>query len=751
MYRIKDIIHIIKNKEAILFLGSGISTFYPTCLPDSKGLIDILISSLPKLPINKKVVDNLRKNIFLRPEVCFMYFHKYLMESLLYLFTLFKDSSPNFCHFFLAELLRRGYCNIITTNYDDALENALEDNNYNVVAKEEDFSKPFGDRLIIKLHGCAKKDEYSCLLDIRDVSFQTSKLKAKIVKELSKDKIVLFIGYSGRDMDIFPILNSLKCSSMIWITLPIEESKEDLLTRTYSKDMRDRLIRKYRGALIEERIENLIKELREALNFRVVAQSKFFFDVNEKKRRVKTYIRKRLNDFNTAMILGEICNHLGLNKEALKFFRFAKSNCSFKDSYIVDVEIAKLLSQTEESDKAIRIFSNVIHSSCNIEKITAHRCLAEIYRIRQNWAEALPNIEQAIKLSEPLKNYSEIGWCVLTQANIFSDRMLKKEDDIIEIYRKARRYSKKGKDLQGYAQGTLDLGSLYYTRCRYNQANRLYQQAGEQFMQIYDKTGLAMALANLAMLKTEFGKLKTAIEYRNEACLLFEELHKKRSVASSLANLAWTYLECGFTDKALDNIKKSFQIARKVDFKGIQHYLLILKTNCYLRRFETKKALELMEKIEETDITQEFVFGQYLFLKTKVYFLFGDFKNTLLCLNRLIKQITSPHAFLLAKAYFLKSQVYISKRKLLKAVYLVHHAIRAAEPYNYYLAYIFVTYFITIMSDYRLCQKHKRQLTALKKKRKKIMEKLSFRKMKWEIEVANNIIKLNLANKMLLI
>ncbi len=105
-------------------------------------------------------------------------------------------------------LIKLNPCHIITTNYDNLLEQAALHNNenYHVVRRDEDIPYNHGERMIIKMHG--DFDSRKIVLtenDYYDYQLNYPLIRAFILS-LFASKLILFVGFSFNDANIKNIL-----------------------------------------------------------------------------------------------------------------------------------------------------------------------------------------------------------------------------------------------------------------------------------------------------------------------------------------------------------------------------------------------------------------------------------------------------------------------------------------------------------------------------------------------------------------
>lgn len=131
-------------------------------------------------------------------------------------------------------------CHIITTNYDDLLEQAAMCNNkqYYVVAKDEDLPLNKGEKMIIKMHGdFANNNIVLTENDYYDYR-RNFPLINSFLLSLFATKVVLFIGFSFNDINLKFILrqvSSILGRKMQRVYLLTDENK-DALAYSYFKN-----------------------------------------------------------------------------------------------------------------------------------------------------------------------------------------------------------------------------------------------------------------------------------------------------------------------------------------------------------------------------------------------------------------------------------------------------------------------------------------------------------------------------------
>ena len=120
---------------------------------------------------------------------------------------------PNIVHYTLVEYASRHRVPIFTTNFDLMFEEAADRLNIKpkVVMKPQDWSADLSgtDVIICKLHGSIDKDGSPDLKSLLTTMTQISTMNTwwiESIRKLMERYHLCFVGYSGRDIDIFPFV-----------------------------------------------------------------------------------------------------------------------------------------------------------------------------------------------------------------------------------------------------------------------------------------------------------------------------------------------------------------------------------------------------------------------------------------------------------------------------------------------------------------------------------------------------------------
>ena len=292
--RCQDLIHLMTDRLLIPFLGAGVNL--TNCPPQPPGEEDVFDPDGPYLPNGKQLSKSIAgasrypwrdmsllrvswyASYALRDDGVVVYGKDRLYKHLHRIFT--RDYDPTDVHKFLASLPKRlekkGYPNrhqiIVTTNYDDQLERAFDDEGqaYDIisyverrgfrltphdgpqrfVSNDDYVTAPLDRTLILKIHGAVDRQfwQRSSFVITEDdyidyVAFRIpDQIPATLLEEIQSRRF-LFLGYSLSDWNLRVLLRSIKVHS------PFEETTLAVMN---SYEEWDPMYWKRHGVLLEK-------------------------------------------------------------------------------------------------------------------------------------------------------------------------------------------------------------------------------------------------------------------------------------------------------------------------------------------------------------------------------------------------------------------------------------------------------------------------------------------------------------------
>ncbi len=325
---------LIANKTPLSFFGgAGISMHEPSFLPDwknfrtslLKALIDRLLSNEFITNQNAKIIEDellnfdslygsVSNGFWLKPEVVLQWIRSYIPTIVDNSLKVFNLGDPNINHSVLAYIAKHSNTLIGTCNFDTLIEDSMENigSKYTIFAsnRKSGHSQSFSEFKInentlrknciplLKVHGCISVPT-TIKATITQVSRPISQGLKDSFKSFISDRLIIVVGYSGRDLDILNEIkaNATKSRGVLWLS--------------YNEN-----------SIISEvrQISNVsfaLGDLNEFFNaLKVLLKIKL--QINKKRNLIiDNYLKKAVSHSQiipTAMALSELSTHIGCNK-----------------------------------------------------------------------------------------------------------------------------------------------------------------------------------------------------------------------------------------------------------------------------------------------------------------------------------------------------------------------------------------------------------------------------------------------------
>jgi len=231
-----ELLEHLSAGDVVFFAGAALSMRPPSYLPLAFQLVDNTVRAVCGQELSRFYPEILpsirgqRRIALLAPELIFQTVYnvvgEYGLDILSILDTRPASNRANHNHRILAKAAGNYFNMIITTNFDLLIEEALEHERraYKVYASEDSFPSPnqlesLSHISIIKLHGSID-DKSSIVATVNQAGTYLPNKKAQVLEYILQNFYVCFVGYSGADMDIFPVLQRTACKGIFWLLKP---------------------------------------------------------------------------------------------------------------------------------------------------------------------------------------------------------------------------------------------------------------------------------------------------------------------------------------------------------------------------------------------------------------------------------------------------------------------------------------------------------------------------------------------------
>lgn len=530
-----QIVDLLKKRQLVFFVGAGISMAPPSNLPAAGNLRDMVTQAVcERSKVTRGCYDRIRsKNLPL--EVVFQMIYDRIGDHFFDCLDVLDDGKPNDNHRFLAKAAKDGHVKaIITTNFDHLIEDAMTDpeiglehgRDFRVYADERSFIPREDVIEIFKIHGTID-DRSTIITTLQQVGKGLSLNKAETLEYFLRNYFIIFVGYGGNDLDIYPKILSTESKGIFWVFRPGDrnEEVEKLLTESNRK--------------IERDLNQLFWDLWREMDFSIQRKKSkhissdaitidFYGQMNTWGNEIKE---------NTAIsTIGQILEHIGDWNDAL--------NC----------HQASLCFSEESSDPA-----GVVDSLVD---------LGLVYTDKREWRKAVQCYTRGLEMLKGGGNTRLVGKICGNIGAVFARKG--KWDKSIKFYKRSVRLLNEKEDTQAVAQTYNNVGLVHVEKWNLNEAVRCYKESLELYGRIGDVHGIAQTNTNLGAVCYRMGDWDEAMHYYNEALKILDKLGDVHSVADCCENLGLIYTEKGEFPKALEYYSKSREIYAKIgDNQGI--------------------------------------------------------------------------------------------------------------------------------------------------------------------------------------
>ncbi len=619
----KDILDFLKSRNCVFFVGSAISMKEPSCLPDGYKLKRLIIESLCSdvdylkglsqdcFPVScwDENIDKLPQSMYeLMPEVVFQVAQDIIGTYAIKALKFCELANYNSNHEFLAHFLKRnrelGRKTItVTTNFDCLLEDAMK----NIGLKEsEDFlthstndesfltEAKFID--IFKLHGTVK-DDASLITTLRGVGLKLPDKKADVLRAILENHVVFFVGYSGYDLDIYPVIKECDCKDIYWLMKP--DSKPTLQA--------DSLIRKFDA-----------KVYRADLNKMSINLSKRFdFDIREERITYDdSFVRDYLSNWSRVIelsdkvhIVANVMRHIGQLSISIELLERVKGLYSGANplkmmEFFNDLGAAYTdVNNWQKAEEAYRESLALAEGVDNKVGMGISKSGLAYRSYKQDlWNKAITLYSESLNLLESDSEADErdiLGTRIGLGLTYYKQKLADKAIEYLEP--NLARVQTIG-DIQTIIQARRILGLAYYQRNKVDDLEKALAQQNEAMelsIKINDDWGVTQAINNIAIIYARQKRLDDAIEYHKQNIPNREKLGDMRGMGQTYYNLGRLY-----PDKAVESYQKAIEYYEKVKSPPIQDILAAYerlgKLYLLLNDFESAiKYLDMSQKNRE--------------------------------------------------------------------------------------------------------------------------------------------------------
>ena len=237
----------------------------------------------------------------------------------------------------------------------------------------------------------------------------------------------------------------------------------------------------------------------------------------------------------------------------------------------------------------------------------AYRYIADYYWSTGNYGKATEYAYKMLRVFESISSDKGVGqsYQLLGVLNEDGNGDLEKSKD---FYAKALEYFKKANSKSDIGYCYNNLGTLYYTQEKFDEASDYLLKSLAVREELHDENGLGQTYANLAHVYMGQKKYPQALHYFKKAIPMAEKLNNRYRLAGTYSGLGEMYIFTGDYKEAEFYLLKSVEIAKSIDQKKMleQIYDKLILLEKSRNRWETALAYyELKSSYGDSIYTEE--------------------------------------------------------------------------------------------------------------------------------------------------
>lgn len=606
----KEIVRGLEIGEVVFFVGAGVSKAPPSNLPLGMELKNKIIQAIccdresalvtfmnVMLP---KIETTLSQKIErIRPEVIFQILYDHIgalgLESLGFM----RKGIPNSNHRFLAQALKDGYSkSVLTTNFDCLIEKALAEIGINDLLIDDNGNAlpPFDRISIFKLHGTIEKPQ-SLIATLNQYGRESVSSRAKIIRHFLQNYFVVFVGYSGADLDIYPLLIGTRCRKITWVVRPETEANENIR----------RILVAQNGQQIRMDLNEFFRQLGSEFEFqdsRSNCRANAIIAEAINPETINVHLRKWADNLNLhyrSYLIARIFDYIGerewqirSHQKSLEIFGRDPNSSATAESY---GGIATAYYQKGEWERALEYFGESLRilKRLNLQKGLGNELanLGLLQTERGNFAEAIRNCENAISILESVNDSHGLLIAMSNLATIYVRKCEWKRAET--MMRRILEAHKRLGDLSGQASTNLRLGTIYQDQYEWNKALEHYETAQHIYESIDFSEGIADVYLNLASLYLMKDDWTQGTKFQNEALKILEALGDVHGVAMANAALARLFAIKHQHVQAIELYKKALKVMESLGDLVAQADILTNLALSFLERKDWENSIKCGE------------------------------------------------------------------------------------------------------------------------------------------------------------
>ncbi|HHT9119905.1 MAG TPA: tetratricopeptide repeat protein [Candidatus Hypogeohydataceae bacterium YC41] len=222
-----------------------------------------------------------------------------------------------------------------------------------------------------------------------------------------------------------------------------------------------------------------------------------------------------------------------------------------------------------------------------------------VYRRLGKYPEAIKHFQEARRILHKAGDRQGEGNALNNIGAVY--RHTGNYTEAMRYYQEARKILREGGDRTGEGNVLNNIGGVYQRLGNYTEALRHCQEAKRILHEIGDRTGEGNTLNNICGIYLRLGNYAEALKHCQEALKILHEVADRAAEGNTLNNIGMVYDNLGNYTEALRHYQEARRILREVGDRPGEGIALINIATILEKDGEIKEAVELLEKVVETD------------------------------------------------------------------------------------------------------------------------------------------------------
>lgn len=229
-----------------------------------------------------------------------------------------------------------------------------------------------------------------------------------------------------------------------------------------------------------------------------------------------------------------------------------------------------------------------------------------IYRNMGDYAHAIQDYFQALKLSEEKKITEQLGYAYNNIGDIY--KFQHQYNEALEYTRKAVDVFQEMNNLRGMAYGYIRMGEVYQETNQLDSALFIFKASLDIREQLGSENQISSSLDRVGEIHQALGQYQEALDYYNRSLIISKKIENQIRISDTKWSIGETYMELGKYDTAIFYAEEALEIAEEIGAKNYIVKASLTLSEIYAKQKGYQKAYEyqvLHSKMNDELIDEE--------------------------------------------------------------------------------------------------------------------------------------------------